>query len=170
MKFSQKMPLYLFYTMVQKVKNDQKLKSRGVGSCLKKPMVPHPFEFANIHTVNERSSGGKPYITNQSVASSNDWPQHAASCHILAKLAAIMIKVGALLQVEGPWFFTLFSREEPPCLCSEENASNMLHILCSILLRVDPAYALLFMSNTSMICQESITAICIRCSFDVLRS
>ena len=28
------MPLNLFYTMVQKVKNDQKLKSRG-GSCLK---------------------------------------------------------------------------------------------------------------------------------------
>ena len=27
------MPLYLLYTMVQKVKNDQKLKSRG-GSCL----------------------------------------------------------------------------------------------------------------------------------------
>ena len=25
-----------------------------------------------------------------------------------------MIKVGALLQDEGPWFFTLFSREEPP--------------------------------------------------------
>ena len=33
MKFSQKMRLYYFYTMVQKVKNDQKLKSRG--SCLK---------------------------------------------------------------------------------------------------------------------------------------
>ena len=33
MKFSQKMPLYFFYTMVQKVKNDQKLKSRG--SCHK---------------------------------------------------------------------------------------------------------------------------------------
>ena len=33
--FSHKMPLYFFYTMVQKkVKNDQKLKSRG--SCLKK--------------------------------------------------------------------------------------------------------------------------------------
>ena len=31
MKFSQKMPLYYFYTMVQKVKNDQKLKSRGGG-------------------------------------------------------------------------------------------------------------------------------------------
>ena len=29
------MPLYLFYTMVQKVKNDQKLKSRG-GPALKK--------------------------------------------------------------------------------------------------------------------------------------
>ena len=29
MKFSQKMPLCFFYTMVQKVKNDQKLKSRG---------------------------------------------------------------------------------------------------------------------------------------------
>ena len=29
------MPLYLFYTMVQKRKNDQKLKSRGGGSCLK---------------------------------------------------------------------------------------------------------------------------------------
>ena len=36
MKFSQKMPLYVFYTMVQKVKNDQKLKSRGGGwSCMK---------------------------------------------------------------------------------------------------------------------------------------
>ena len=31
MKFSQKMPLYLFYTMAPKVKNDQKLKSRGGG-------------------------------------------------------------------------------------------------------------------------------------------
>ena len=30
------------------------------------------------------------------------------------KLAAITIKVGALLQDEGPWFFTLFSREKPP--------------------------------------------------------
>ena len=29
MKFSQKMPLYFFYTMMQKVKNDQKLKSKG---------------------------------------------------------------------------------------------------------------------------------------------
>ena len=29
MKFSQKMPLYFFHTMMQKVKNDQKLKSRG---------------------------------------------------------------------------------------------------------------------------------------------
>ena len=27
-----------------------------------------------------------------------------------------MIKGGALLQDEGPWFFTLFSREEPPFL------------------------------------------------------
>ena len=30
------------------------------------------------------------------------------------KLAAITIKVGALLHDEGPWFFTFFSREEPP--------------------------------------------------------
>ena len=37
MKFSQKMPLYFFYTMVQKVKNDQKLKSRG--PALKKNSV-----------------------------------------------------------------------------------------------------------------------------------
>ena len=29
MRFSQKMPLNFFYTMVQKNKNDQKLKSRG---------------------------------------------------------------------------------------------------------------------------------------------
>ena len=29
MKFSQKVPLYFFYTMVQKSKKDQKLKSRG---------------------------------------------------------------------------------------------------------------------------------------------
>ena len=29
MKFLQKMPLYFFYTMMQKVENDQKLKSRG---------------------------------------------------------------------------------------------------------------------------------------------
>ena len=28
------MPLYLFYTMVQKLKNDQKLKIKGGGSCL----------------------------------------------------------------------------------------------------------------------------------------
>ena len=33
MKLSQKMPLYFFYTMVQKSQNDQKLKSRGGGSC-----------------------------------------------------------------------------------------------------------------------------------------
>ena len=38
MKFSQKMPLYFFYTMVQKSQNDQKLKSMGGGggSCLKR--------------------------------------------------------------------------------------------------------------------------------------
>ena len=58
----------------------------------------------------------EPASTNQSVATANDWPQHAASCHILLNLAAITIKVGALLQDEGPWFFTLFSREEPPFL------------------------------------------------------
>ena len=29
MQFSQKMRLYFFYTMVQKVKNDQKFQSRG---------------------------------------------------------------------------------------------------------------------------------------------
>ena len=60
-----------------------------------------------------RAGGWEPASTNQSVATANDWPQHAASCHILLKLAAITIKVGALLQDEGPWFFTLFSREEP---------------------------------------------------------
>ena len=32
------MPLYLFHTMVQKVKNDQKLKSRG--SALKESYCP----------------------------------------------------------------------------------------------------------------------------------
>ena len=31
MQFSQKMPPYFSYTMVQKVKNDQKLKSGGGG-------------------------------------------------------------------------------------------------------------------------------------------
>ena len=31
MNFLQKMPLYFFYIMVQKVKNDQKLKSKGGG-------------------------------------------------------------------------------------------------------------------------------------------
>ena len=46
----------------------------------------------------------EPASANQSVATANDWPQHAASCHILPKLAAITIKVGALLQDEGPWF------------------------------------------------------------------
>ena len=30
MRFSQKMPLYFLYTMVQKVENDEKLKSRGL--------------------------------------------------------------------------------------------------------------------------------------------
>ena len=50
----------------------------------------------------------EPASSNQSVAMANDWPQHAASWHILPKLAAITIK-GALLQDEGPWFFTLFS-------------------------------------------------------------
>ena len=34
MEFSHKMPLYLSYTMLQKVKNDQKLKSRGGGGVL----------------------------------------------------------------------------------------------------------------------------------------
>ena len=29
MQFSHKMPLYVFYTMVQKVKNDKKLKIKG---------------------------------------------------------------------------------------------------------------------------------------------
>ena len=38
MKFSQKMRLYFFYTMVQKVKNDQKFKSRGP-ACLKKKII-----------------------------------------------------------------------------------------------------------------------------------
>ena len=60
--------------------------------------------------------GWEPASTNQSVATANVWPQHAASCHILPKLAAITIKVGALLQDEGPWFLTFFSREEPPYL------------------------------------------------------
>ena len=39
MKFSQKMLLYFFYTMVQKVKNDQKLKSRGPALSWK-PALP----------------------------------------------------------------------------------------------------------------------------------
>ena len=37
------MPLYLFYTMVQKVKDDQKLKSRGGGSCQGK-FAPHKWQ------------------------------------------------------------------------------------------------------------------------------
>ena len=35
------MPLYLFYTMMQKVKNDQKLKSRGF--CLNFSFPPQPI-------------------------------------------------------------------------------------------------------------------------------
>ena len=70
-------------------------------------------------------SEGKPASTNQSVATANDWPQHAASCHWwLPKLAAITIKVGALLQDEGPWFFTLFSREEHPLLHTNNLATK----------------------------------------------
>ena len=53
----------------------------------------------------------EPASTNQSVPFANDWPQNADSCHMLHKLAAI-----TLLQDERPWFFTLFSREEPPLL------------------------------------------------------
>ena len=34
MKSSDKIPLYFFYTMMQKVKNDQKLKSKGGGPAL----------------------------------------------------------------------------------------------------------------------------------------
>ena len=37
MKFSQKMPLYLFYTIVQKSQDDQKLKSRGPALTLYRP-------------------------------------------------------------------------------------------------------------------------------------
>ena len=36
-----------------------------------------------------RAGGWEPASTNQSVATTNDWPQYAASCHILPKLAAI---------------------------------------------------------------------------------
>ena len=51
----------------------------------------------------------------QSVCCYREWL--AATCGLLSyKLAAITIKVGAQLQDEGPWFFTLFSREEPPYL------------------------------------------------------
>ena len=39
MEFSQKMPLYFFYTMMQKVKNDQKLKSRGPALTHKKDHI-----------------------------------------------------------------------------------------------------------------------------------
>ena len=35
------MCLYFFYTMVQKVKNDQKLKSRGPASILKNELVSY---------------------------------------------------------------------------------------------------------------------------------
>ena len=38
MKFLEKMPLYFFYTMWKKVKNDQKLKSRGV-KCFPKNTI-----------------------------------------------------------------------------------------------------------------------------------
>ena len=37
------MPLYLFYTMVQKVKNDQKLKSRGSFENGPRPPFPNPL-------------------------------------------------------------------------------------------------------------------------------
>ena len=42
-----------------------------------------------------------------SAATANDCPQHAGTCHILHKLASIMIKVGTLLQDEGPWTMVL---------------------------------------------------------------
>ena len=40
------MPLNLFYTMVQKRKNDQKLKSRG--SCLKRNLFPNKKENGRL--------------------------------------------------------------------------------------------------------------------------
>ena len=40
-----------------------------------------------------------------------------------------MIKVGALLQDEGPWFFTLFSREEPPFLRVHASLSFFFFLL-----------------------------------------
>ena len=46
-KFSQKMPLYFFYTMVQKVKNDQKLKSRGPALNSRRGR-PHFLPFTEI--------------------------------------------------------------------------------------------------------------------------
>ena len=72
--------------------------------------------FNNFHSYHRRVGGNQLPPISLLIATANDWPQHAASCHILPKLAAITIKVGTLLQDEGPWFFTLFSREEPPCL------------------------------------------------------
>ena len=75
----------------------------------------HNFErFNNLHSYHGRVGGNQLPPISLLLSTANDWPQHAASCHILPKLAAITIKVGALLQDEGPWFFTLFSREEPP--------------------------------------------------------
>ena len=51
MKFLQKMPLFFFSTMVQKSKNDQKLKSRGF--CL---------ALGFIGSLNPRDSGFNIYL------------------------------------------------------------------------------------------------------------
>ena len=78
-----------------------------LASTVKLLVAKHPkmsFEFCN----NKHTHTVKPASTNQSVATANDWLQHAASCH---KLAAITIKVGA--QLRDGFFFTLFGREEP---------------------------------------------------------
>ena len=52
MQFSHKIPLYFFYTMVQKVKNDQKLKSRGGGGV---PALK-PFRRATPSSVSSQKS------------------------------------------------------------------------------------------------------------------
>ena len=51
MRISQNMPLYFFYTMVQKVKNEQKLKWRGSFNHF--PLLPNQMCYG--HTISKKS-------------------------------------------------------------------------------------------------------------------
>ena len=51
-----------FQNVSRKLPLKQKHRATFSPNVLGASMVPHPFVITNIHTVNESSSGGKPYI------------------------------------------------------------------------------------------------------------